>query len=181
VRLLTAILLAASAVTLTAQTPQPFPKPATPAGAKPPVAPEPGAKPPAAPAPSAPAPTTAAAAPGAPTEAMVGAPIYPNAIYLTSYDAGRGQRFYIFGVSNAFADMVMYYRSVLKDNGEKLFDSPPTHAFETGRFREDAMAFPPSVTIKDYTFGGSPGYPNPKAGVQPAHFPTVLQFVGPPR
>jgi hypothetical protein len=76
--------------------------------------------------------------------------------------------------------MVMYYRSVLKDNGEKLFDSPPTHAFETGRFREDAMAFPPSVTIKDYTFGGSPGYPNAKAGAQPAHFPTILQFVGPP-
>jgi hypothetical protein len=114
------------------------------------------------------------------TEAMVGAPLYPNAVYLTSYDAGRGQRFYLFGVSNPFADMVAYYKSVLKQNGEKLFESPPTHQFETGRFREESMAFPPSVTIKDYTFGGSAGYPNPKPGAQPAHFPTILQYVGPP-
>jgi hypothetical protein len=102
-------------------------------------------------------------------------------VYLTSYDAGRGQRFYLFGVTNPYADMVQYYKAVLKENGEKLFDSPPTHQFDTGRFRDDAMAFPPSVTIKDYTFGGSPGYANPKAGAQPAHFPTILQFVGPPR
>ena len=181
-RVLAAILLTFGVATAFAQAPQPFPKP----GAKPP-APAPGpttTPPPASPAPAGPPAKPAAppapAAPGTPSEATVGAPIYPNAVYLTSYDAGRGQRFYLFGVTNAFGEMVMYYKSVLKENGERLFDSPPTHLFETGRFRDDAMAFPPSVTIKDYTFGGSPGYANPKAGVQPAHFPTILQFVGPP-
>ena len=44
--------------------------------------------------------------------------------------------------------------------------------FEVGRFREETMAFPPGVTIKDWTSGGSPGYPNPKPGAQPARFPT---------
>ena len=42
------------------------------------------------------------------------------------------------------------------------------------------MAFPPSVTIKDYTFGGSPGYPNPTPGAQPERFPTIIQIVPAP-
>ena len=39
------------------------------------------------------------------------------------------------------------------------------------------MAFPPSVTIKDYQSEISRGYPNPKPGAQPARFPTVIQIV----
>ena len=39
--------------------------------------------------------------------------------------------------------------------------------FDTGRFREEAMAFPPSVTVKDYTWGGKGGYLNPIRGGQP--------------
>ena len=38
----------------------------------------------------------------------------------------------------------------------------------------------PGVTIKDWTFGGSQGYPNPRRGAQPARFPTVLMIVPPP-
>ena len=52
-----------------------------------------------------------------------------------------------------------------------LFETPPTHQFEIGRFRDETMAFPPSVTIKDYTWGGSAGYPNPKRGAQPRALP----------
>ena len=95
---------------------------------------------------------------------MLGAPIYPSAVYLTSYDAGRGQRFYIFGATVPFADLVRYYKTMLKQKGDELFDAPPTHQFETARFRDESMAFAPSVTIKDYTYGGSAGYPNPKPG-----------------
>ena len=111
-------------------------------------------------------------------------PVYPNAQFLTSYDAGRGQRFYLFGVGLSFADAVTYYQSTLKSRGEVLFESPPTHQFEIARFRDETMAFPPSVTIKDYTWGGSAGYPNPTPGAEPARFPTVIQVVpapaGPP-
>jgi len=92
---------------------------------------------------------------------MLGAPIYPSAVYLTSYDAGRGQRFYLFGVAVPYAEMVTYYKTVLKQKGDELFEAPPTYQFETGKFREEAMAFVPSVTVKDYTYGGSAGYPNP--------------------
>jgi hypothetical protein len=108
---------------------------------------------------------------------MLGVPIYPSAQFLRSYDAGRGQRFYLFGVTLPFAEMVSYYRTALKNRGDVLFETPPTHQFETGRFRSETMAFPPSVTIKDYTWGGSAGYPNPRRGGQPARFPTVIQIV----
>jgi hypothetical protein len=40
------------------------------------------------------------------------------------------------------------------------------------------MAFPPGVTVKDWTSSGRyPGYVNPKPGAQPARFPTVIQIV----
>ena len=102
--------------------------------------------------------------------------MYPGAQFITSYDAGRGQRFYLYGVGATFADMVMYYRTALKQKGNELFESPPTHQFEVARFRDQDMAFPPSVTIKDYTWGGSAGYVNSTGG-QPAHFPTIIQIV----
>ena len=158
---------------LAAQTPQPFPRPATPAAPRNPTSP---------PAPPV-APVTQAAPPstGAPTEAMLGAPIYPSAVYLASYDAGRGQRFYLFGTTVPYLELVNFYKTVLKQKGDELFEAPLTHQFETGRFREESMAFVPSVTIKDYTFGGSAGFPNPKKGAAPERFPTVIQVVPAPR
>ena len=68
----------------------------------------------------------------------------------------------------------------LKQNGSELFLTPPTHVFEIGRYREETMAFPPSVTIKDYTWAGSAGYPNPKRGAEPERFATVIQIVPSP-
>ena len=159
-----------------AQTPQPFPRPNTPSTQKPAPAPTPAPKAPVAPQ----APSTGAAS-GAPTEAMLGAPLYPSAVYLTSYDAGRGQRFYLFGVNVPYAELVGYYKTVLKQKGDELFEAPPTHQFETGRFRDESMAFPPSLTIKDYTHGGSAGFPNPKPGATPARFPTIIQIVPAPK
>ena len=154
-----------------AQTPQPFPRPNT---QKPP-------QPPPITAPQAPSAAKAPQAPGTPTEAELSAPIYPSAVYLTSYDAGRGQRFYIFGATVPFADLVGYYKTVLKQKGDELFEAPPTHQFETVKFRDESMAFPPGVTIKDYTYGGSAGYPNPKKGATPERYPTIIQIVPPPR
>jgi hypothetical protein len=39
------------------------------------------------------------------------------------------------------------------------------------------MAFPPSVTVKDYAWGGSAGYLNPKRGATPERFRTIIQIV----
>jgi hypothetical protein len=72
---------------------------------------------------------------------------------------------------------VAYYRTALKQKGEIIFDAPATYAFEVGKYREEAMAFPPGVTIKDYQTAVSEGYPNPKPGGQPARFRSVIQFV----
>lgn len=173
-------LLAAGAMAVvSAQTPQPFPQPGQPASAP---RQAPAQRPPTvvAPAPPAPALAQPAATPGTeapPTEAQLGFPVYPTAVFLRSYDAGRGQRYYIYGVGSPFAEMVNYYRNVLKDKGNLVFEVPPTHVFEIGRFREETMAFPPGVTVKDYTFSGSAGYPNPRPGQQPERFPTLIQIV----
>jgi hypothetical protein len=144
--------------------------------------PQPGQRPaPPPPTPSQPAGTIAAETQGgAPTEATLGVPIYPTAQFITSYDAGRGQRFYLFGVTLPFAEVVQYYRTALKTRGDVLFETPATHQFEIARFRDESMAFPPSVTVKDYTFGGSAGYPNPNRGSQPERFPTIIQIVPAP-
>ncbi|HWF83834.1 MAG TPA: hypothetical protein VG222_03270 [Vicinamibacterales bacterium] len=148
--------------------PQPFPRP----GGQPSTpAPQP---PPAAPSPRGPA---TAQPDGAPTEATLGVPLYPGAQFIASYDAGRGQRYYIFGSPAPFVDLVAFYRNVLKQKGELVFDVPATHEFDIGRFREDTMAFPPGVTIKDFQTDVSQGYPNPKPNGQPARFPTIIQIV----
>jgi hypothetical protein len=115
--------------------------------------------------------------PPAPTEAQLGVPVYPGSQFLASYDAGRGQRFYLFGCQASFEQLVAYYKTVLKTSGDLVFDQPPTHMFEVGRFREDTMAFPPGVTVKDYAAGQRGGYLNPTPGGQPPRFPTVIQIV----
>jgi hypothetical protein len=178
-----AFAVAAGIATASAQTPQPFPKPGDPARPQPatpaPQQPPPGVKvlPPQGP-PT--APQLSPGDPAAPTEQTLGMPIYPGAQFITSYDAGRGQRYYLFGTAASFAEIVAYYRTILKQRGELTFEAPPIHMFEVGRFREETMAFPPSVTVKDYTWGGSEGYINPKRGAQPPHFRTIIQFVPAP-
>jgi hypothetical protein len=152
-------------------TPQPFPRPGS-GQTSPPGRPVPQ-----------PPPTPSAAAPAlpssdaAPTEATLGVPIFPGAQFIASYDAGRGQRYYIFGSPATFVDLVAYYRTVLKQKGELVYEVPATHEFDVGKFREETMAFPPGVTIKDFQSDISQGYPNPKPGGQPARFPTIIQIV----
>jgi hypothetical protein len=49
--------------------------------------------------------------------------------------------------------------------------------FDIGRYKEETMAFTPSVTVKDYTWAGAAGYINPKRGATPARFKTIIQIV----
>jgi hypothetical protein len=158
-----------------AQTPQPFPRP----GESRPQSPSTAAqKPQGRVLPPEPAPS--AQKPGEPTEAELGMPIYPGAQFVTSYNAGRGQRYYLFGSTGDFTQIVTYYKNVLKQRGELVYEEPPIHMFEVGRFREETMAFPPGVTVKDYTWAGSAGYLNPKRGAEPARFKTIIQIVPAP-
>lgn len=161
------------------QTPAPFPRPGDPAK---PTAPK--LAPPQTPPPGTrvlpPRPASSPAAPGEPTEATLGTPIYTGADFVASYDAGRGQRYYLFGTTADFLQIVNYYKTVLKQKGELVYEEPPIHMFEIGRFREETMAFPPGVTVKDYTWGGSAGYLNPKRGAEPARYKTIIQIVPAP-
>ena len=178
-----ALLAVVSATPSLAQAPRPFPgagappdppKAAAPSQTAAPAAPKPAAAP-------APAPATTAqpADPlNGPPSATVVFPIFPGAQFLASYNAGMNQRYYLYGTRNPYLDVVTFYRDVLKDRGAEVFTAPPTHMFQQ-RFREESMAFPPGVTVKDWTYQ-SKGYPNPRPGVQPERFPTVIMIVPPP-
>jgi hypothetical protein len=161
-------ILAMSTVLAGQAVPKPFPKPGEPQTTTPPQP-----QPKQAATPQTPPPPAA----GEPAEGTLGVTIYPAAQFITSYDAGRGQRYYLYGTTASFAEIVQYYRTLLRQRGELVFEQPPVHQFDLGRFREETMAFPPSVTVKDYTSGGSGGYLNPKRGSQPQRFPTIIQVV----
>jgi hypothetical protein len=154
-----------------AQTPQPFPK------VGPPSRPATPTTPPGTSGQPVPAPVAAPGPIDVPTEATLGVQIYPGAEFVASFDAGRGQRYYLFGTNASFVEAVNYYKNVLKQKGELVYEEPGIHQFDIGKYKEETMAFPPSVTVKDYTWGGSAGYLNPKRGKQPTRFKTIIQIV----
>jgi hypothetical protein len=166
-RYFSAIAFTTISVVALAQTPAPFPRPGQ----------QPSQPRPSLPAAPAPAPAAAAPQPGEPTEAALGVPLYPGVQFIASYDAGRGQRYYLFGTESDFLQIVGWYKTMLKQKGELIFEEPPVHMFEIGKFREETMAFTPSVTVKDYAWAGSLGYLNPKRGATPARFKTIVQIV----
>ena len=158
---MTSLAAAVVAAAIAAQAAAPAPRPATPAAT---------------------APAIAALFPDepAPSDATLGVTVYPTAQFLGSYDAGRGQRFYLYGTTASFTEMLAYYRTLLKQKGSPIFDAPAVYIFEIGKYDENQMAFPPSVTVKDYSGDGNGGYLNPRPGASPERFPTILQIVPPP-
>ena len=152
-----------------AQTAPPPPPPPT--RQNPPVPrPFPGVKPPA-------APEAAEVQDPATGELMVGnAPVYPAAERLDEFDAGRGQRFVIFGTNLPYEDIVNYYKATLSNNGREIFREPAMQQFELGRFDDDSMAYPPSVVVKDYSWGGSAGYLHID-GTTEKRYRTIIQIV----
>jgi hypothetical protein len=151
--------------------PKPFPKPGQtpPPVAQPPTAPVTPVQTPAAP--------PAAQGSGAPSDAVLGVTVYPTAQFIASYDAGRGQRYYLYGTTATFAEIVQYYRTLLRQRGELVFEQPPVHQFDLGRFREETMAFPPSVTVKDYAGNGKGGYLVARPDGPAQRYPTIIQVV----
>lgn len=114
---------------------------------------------------------------------MVGLPgfVPASAEYLESFDAGRGQRYYIYGTNDAYADVLAYYKAILRSNRE-LFKVPPMQQFDLpGKFKEETLAFPVCVIVKDYTWkgpdgDGPDGYLFVK-GTTEKRFKTVIQIV----
>jgi hypothetical protein len=157
--------------------PKPFPKPGQPATTA--STPATTAQPPAsAPeqTPSRISETPGQAPAGAPTEATLGAPIYPTSEFLESFDAGRGQRYYIFGTNAAYTEIVGYYKNVMRNGGRTVFEAPAMQQWELGKFQEQTMSFPPSIVVKDYSWNGSAGYLYVD-GAKEKRFKTVIQIV----
>ena len=141
--------------------PKPFPGSTTPA--TPPAKPNEAPAPP--PAPAAPSP-----------QVLAGAPLYPAADFLDTYDAGRGQKYFIYGTNAPYLDIINYYRQQLGGGGRELFRAPPMQQFDLGRFDEQTMAYPPSVVVKDYAWNGAAGYLF-ISGTTEKRYRTIIQIV----
>lgn len=164
--------------TLIAQTPQPFPRVGQPKPAPPPSSSAPATEPQRVGPPVVQPPADApAVSTEKPTVDMLGVQIYPGAEFLASYDAGRGQRYYLFGTNASFDEIVSYYRTVLKEKGDLVYEQPLIQEFDTGKYREETMAFPPSVTVKDYSTGNTQGYLFFSPGQPAKRYKTIIQIV----
>lgn len=118
--------------------------------------------------------------PAAATSESPGAiPVYPAAQFLEVFDAGKGQQFHLYGTDAPIADIVAYYKTTMKNGGRVLFQAPLMHQFDLGRYDEGAMAYPPSVVIKDYTWNGAEGYLH-VAGTTTKRYKTIIQIVPAP-
>lgn len=149
--------------------PRPFP------GAPPPP---PAAEQPARPAPADTAPAdTSAPAPAQVPEAAPGVPLYPGAVLVAEYNAGPNQRVTLYGTTSSYANVVEYYRGMLRDRGRELFDGP-MHQFDLGRYRRETMTLQPALTVKDFTWNGREGFAFAN-GREVVRYPTIIQVVPP--
>lgn len=108
-------------------------------------------------------------------DSVTGVPLYPGSQLLGKFDASPNQPFYVYGTSAAYATVVEFYRTTLKERGRQLF-AGPMHQFDLGRFRRETMTLQPAVTVKDYTWNGREGYVH-VTGRQIVKYPTVIQIV----
>ena len=185
------VLTGALAVPAIAQPASETPRPQPPRGVLPPQSGAPAVPSPAPQAPAPQAPATQVAQPEpqplppastaepVPSELVLGAPAYPGATFLGSFNAGQGQRYYLFGTTDGYASVVAFYRQALKSRGSEVYDVPPVWTFDLGRFREDTMAYPPSVVVRDHVAGGLQGYLHAN-GLQAERYATVIQIVPAP-
>lgn len=170
----TLALIAAPALAQTLPVPRPFPG----AGAPPASAPAapPAQAPPSGAAQAGPPATAPKTSAGIGPEALGATPVYPAADFLESFDAGSGQRYYLFGTNQSYADIVTYYRNALKSGGREIFKAPAIQQFDLGKYDEATMAYPPSVVVKDYTWNGSAGYLF-VSGTTEKRYKTIIQIV----
>ena len=172
--LTSAVVIPAGAVGAQGPVPQPFPGSKTPPPATPPrqPPPEPSRPAPAPVAPATPQPTAS------PDTALAGVPLFPQAEFLDSYDAGQGQRYYLYGTNTPFEEVATHFRTTLMSGGRQLYRTPAIHQFDLGRFDDQRMAYPPSVVVKDYAGAGG-GYLFIRNAAE-QRFRTIIQIVPPP-
>ena len=107
-------------------------------------------------------------------------PVFPSAEFIASYDAGRGQRYYLFGTNNPFAQIVEYYKTVLKQRGELVYDEPPGPHVRGRPVPRGDDGVPAGGHGEGLRVGRTLGYLNPKRGAEPARFKTIIQIVPAP-
>ena len=97
--------------------------------------------------------------------------------FLASYDAGRGQRYYLFGTNAGFLEIVNYYRTALKQKGELVYEEPrrPPVRHRQVQGRDDGV--PAERDGEGLHVGRLRRLPQSEARRQPARFKTIIQIV----
>ncbi|MEO8070485.1 MAG: hypothetical protein ABI652_03715 [Acidobacteriota bacterium] len=95
---------------------------------------------------------------------------------MNSFDAGRGQRYYLYGSDASFIDVADFYKKQLKSGGREIYKVPAMQQFDLGKFSDSEMAYPPSVVVEDYAADGGKGYLF-VSGTTEKRFKTVIQIV----
>ena len=104
----------------------------------------------------------------------------PGAQFLASCDAGRGQRYYLFGTNATFAEIVAYYKTYLKDGGERVYDDAGAPVgSRTVRRRNNGVSA--GHHGQGLCLGRVEGLAQPKPNANPARFVTIIQIVPAPR
>ena len=151
-------------------TPTPLPKPAPFPGAQTPV-------PSARPASPAPASTGAVQDAGATDPRLAGVPMYPGALFLESFDVGSGQRVWVFGTNDLYADVVAFFKAQLKKSGEEVSrKTPAIQQFDLGSFDSGTMAQRPGILVKDFTWPDQAGYVH-VVGTTEQRYKTLIQII----
>ena len=101
----------------------------------------------------------------------------PGAQFIASYDAGRGQRYYIFGSPASFVDLVAYYRTVLKQKGRaglRRARDPRVRRRQVPRRHDGVSA---GRDDQGLPVGRVAGLSEPEAGRPARAVPDVIQIV----
>ncbi len=130
--------------------------------------------------PTAPTPTPAAGAQNwsAVDPSLAGVPPYQGAEFLGSFDAGRGQRLFVFGTNDDYAEVVRVYKTLFRKSGVEVSRTPRIQQFDFDRASFDSNTQQrPSVLVKDYA------WPQPTdayvhvAGTVEKRFRTLIQVI----
>ena len=64
-------------------------------------------------------------------------------------DIGRGQRYYLFGTNAAYAEIVGYYKNIMKNGGRTIFEAPAMQQWDLGKSFDTFCPMGPWIATAD--------------------------------
>jgi hypothetical protein len=107
---------------------------------------------------------------------LAGIAAYPGAEFLAAYDAGTGQKLFVFGTNETYEAVTAFYKTQFKKSGDEVSKQPRIQEFDLGAFNSSTMSQRPGVIVKDYTVPDPDGYLH-VSGTTQKRFKTLIQII----